>query len=449
MGADAWVVTATSVLLSVGFLGAFLRASKGAARLTLTEQSIADADASWAPRIRKAIRRGSITLAFQPIVSVRTGAVAHYEVLARMVADDGTLIDAAEFIPTAERCGLVSRLDRLVVDAALVCLARAHATGARAGYSINLSGLSLCDTSTIEHITKAIATSGVDPSALTFEITETAAIANLSQARRSMQTLRDMGCRFALDDFGKGLSSFTYLRYLPVDALKIDGAFLRNFHTDPVNQAMVRAMTDLARTLGLETIAECVEDPASMKTLRALGVGYAQGNYLGRPSIGTRRPNVSLAEPAHAPRTTQTLEVHLPERTPCELIEFVAFLDDLDRQLRGMRDAGQLPASQVTRPDEFDHLVADLVGRVRAQASEALAAGDRFVRLRLPLTRRLVELVAWTEPRIQTLVGLSETGAVPAEWERSLTMMAEVFEAVRAQLPRPVALSHVPTRWAG
>lgn len=442
-------LVAASVLMSLGFLGAFLRAPRRSSRPTLTEQSIVDLDAIWAPRLRRAIRRGTVTVVFQPIVSVRTGRVAHYEVLARIVGDDGELIDAAEFIPTAERCGLVSRLDRLVVHAVLDHLARTSPARARAGYSVNLSGLSLYDTSTMEHIAKAIAASGIDPAILTFEITETAAIANLSQARRSMQTLRNMGCRFALDDFGKGLSSFTYLRYLPVDMLKIDGAFLRNFPSDPVNQAMVRAMTDLARTLGLETVAECVEDPESMRTLRSLGVDYAQGHHLGTPSREVQRQRVSLARAPHSPRVVPTLDVRLPGRSPDELVEFVAFLDDLDRQIRSMRDAGRLPAAQVTRPDEFDHLVADLVGQMRAQARQALASGDPFVRLRFPLTQRLVELVAWSAPRIPLLAGLSETGAVPAEWERSLAMMSEVFEAVRAQIPGPVATAPSPSRWAG
>jgi EAL domain-containing protein (putative c-di-GMP-specific phosphodiesterase class I) len=197
------------------------------------------------------------------------------------------LVPPAAFIPAAERYKLMPAIDRWVIRTAIATMAQKlrGVTGETScmGISINLSGQSLCDEQLLEFITEQFQQSGVEAERVCFEITETAVIANLSQAIQLMLALRDLGCHFALDDFGSGLSSFAYLKQLPVDYLKIDGSFVRGMLEDPIDHAIVDSINQIGHVMGIQTIAEFVENTAMVSQLRALGVDYAQGYGVARP----------------------------------------------------------------------------------------------------------------------------------------------------------------------
>jgi EAL domain-containing protein (putative c-di-GMP-specific phosphodiesterase class I) len=200
-----------------------------------------------------------------------------------MVCDDGKIILPGGFMPAAERFGLIHSLDRWIVARAIQHLASLHAAGHQTNFSINLSGKAFEDASLLPLIQELLEGSGLDPTWVTFEITETAAIANLAAAEDFITALKDIGCQFALDDFGSGFSSFAYLKHLPVDKLKIDGAFVKGMAHSSVDQAMVESMNQVAHALGKQTVAECVENEETLQILREMGIDRAQGNYIGRP----------------------------------------------------------------------------------------------------------------------------------------------------------------------
>jgi len=178
-----------------------------------------------------------------------------------------------------------------------------HANETKVRFSINLSGRAFDDNQLLDLIRDELHASNLDPSLLTFEITETAAIANFAKASQFIQSLKSIGCQFALDDFGSGFCSFTYLKNLPVDKLKIDGAFIQNMAKEPVDQAMVRSMNEIAHALGKMTIAEFVEDEQTFHLLREMGVDYVQGNFLGVPreAILIREPQATFTHPNSSP----------------------------------------------------------------------------------------------------------------------------------------------------
>jgi diguanylate cyclase (GGDEF)-like protein/PAS domain S-box-containing protein len=236
-------------------------------------------EASWTTRIKDALREQGFCLWFQPVVQVATQHVDHYEVLLRMLGSQGELILPGAFIPSAERFGFMSQIDYWVVQAAVQRLA-AHP---KLHLAVNLSGKSLSDPALKDFISLNLRQQSVEPNRLSFEITETAAVVNFEHARVFIQDLKNLGCKFALDDFGVGFSSFTYLRELPADHIKIDGSFVRNLDQDPINQALVRSIHEMARALDKKTIAEFVENEAILHILQEIGVDYAQGYYLGRP----------------------------------------------------------------------------------------------------------------------------------------------------------------------
>ncbi len=241
------------------------------------------ADMDWASRVREMLEHDKFRLVYQPIVSTGDGSVQDYEVLVRMICDDGQIILPGGFMPAAERFGLIHSVDRWIVSRAIQQLATLHEHGHRASFSINLSGKAFEDTTLLPLIQKSLDETGLDPTWVTFEITETAAIANLAAAEEFITALKDIGCQFALDDFGSGFSSFAYLKHLPVDKLKIDGAFVKGMAHSSVDQAMVESMNQVAHALGKRTVAECVENEETMHLLRDMGIDLAQGNYLGRP----------------------------------------------------------------------------------------------------------------------------------------------------------------------
>ncbi len=247
-------------------------------------------DMGWSRRIREAIEHNRFALVVQPIVNTRTRAISTYEVLIRMQDDSGQYIMPGGFLPTAERFGLSLDIDLWVIENAIDALARLRATTPDLNYTINLSAQTLNSPLVCDFIQEKITAVGLDASALIFEVTETVAISDMSAAVTLLSRLRALGCRTALDDFGSGMSSFAYLKELPVDIVKIDGRFVKHIATNPIDQAMVRAMNDIAHALGKETIAEFVEDEAAFQVLIELGIDYGQGYHLGRPE--------SIAPPA-------------------------------------------------------------------------------------------------------------------------------------------------------
>ncbi len=242
----------------------------------------------WVSRISEAILEDRLVLFGQLIapLSPDDDGGLHFEVLVRMKDDQGELVMPGRFLPAAERYNLITGIDRWVVSHSFAWYAEHCGTdnGQCPGMmSINLSGASICDPDIHQHIKTAMLKYGVPPASVCFEITETAAISNLSAASEFIRELRKLGCRFALDDFGSGLSSFGYLKNLPVDYLKIDGTFVRDMDTDDVNHAMVSAIQQLGKIIGIKTIAEFVESESIMEMLSELGVDYAQGYAISRP----------------------------------------------------------------------------------------------------------------------------------------------------------------------
>jgi diguanylate cyclase (GGDEF)-like protein/PAS domain S-box-containing protein len=242
------------------------------------------ADMSWATQVREMLERDRFQLVYQPIVATDSGEVLDYEVLVRMMCDDGQLILPGGFMPAAERFGLIHGVDRWIVRRAITQLGELHARGQLTSFSINLSGKAFEDDTLLPMIQELLGELTLDPSYVTFEITETAAIANLAAAEEFITALKDIGCQFALDDFGSGFSSFTYLKHLPVDKLKIDGAFVKGMAHSAVDQAMVESMNQVAHALGKLTIAECVENEETLQILKEMGIDRAQGNHIGRPA---------------------------------------------------------------------------------------------------------------------------------------------------------------------
>ena len=237
----------------------------------------------WEQQIRDALEHSTFELEFQPICN-GAGTITQHEALIRLRGEDGQLIPPSAFLGTAERSGLIHAIDRWVVAKVISIIAAENAAGRELRIEVNLSAMAFGDPHLLPEIERLLAESGIAPSQLVFEITETAAIADLEEARAFIQELKDLGCLFALDDFGTGFSSLSLLKQLPVDYLKIDGSFIRNLATDPTDRELVRAISQMARALGKETIAEFVSDAESVVLLRELGVDYVQGHYVGRPS---------------------------------------------------------------------------------------------------------------------------------------------------------------------
>lgn len=242
-------------------------------------------DMGWSHRIKQALEHDKFALAAQPVVDTGSRKIVAYEILIRMRDDDGSLIMPSGFLSAAERFGLATEIDAWVIEHAVRHLAHRRRMGEDVSYAINLSGQSLTAPKVAEIIPRVLTETGLTPSALTFEVTETAAIADMSLAAAFLSKLRTLGCRTALDDFGIGMSSFAYLRDLPVDSVKIDGRFVKKIVGSPIDAAMVRAMNDIAHALGKKTVAEFVENEEIFQQLIELGVDYGQGYHLGKPAL--------------------------------------------------------------------------------------------------------------------------------------------------------------------
>jgi PAS domain S-box-containing protein len=227
--------------------------------------------------IRAALSAGRLCLHAQPIVELATRKVVQHELLLRLIREDGTLMPPADFLPIAERHGHITEIDQWVVRQAVELAASGRPV------EVNLSAASVGDPETLATIRALLRESGADPSLLVFEVTETALMADVERGRAFAAALRDLGCRFALDDFGTGYGTFTYLKHLPIDYLKIDMEFVRDLTCNEADQRLLRVIVSVARELGKQTIAEGVEDEATLVRLRELGVDHAQGFHLGRP----------------------------------------------------------------------------------------------------------------------------------------------------------------------
>jgi diguanylate cyclase (GGDEF)-like protein/PAS domain S-box-containing protein len=241
------------------------------------------ANLSWAQRIGTALERDRFVLYWQPILDLASNDVSHGELLLRMLDDDGELIPPSAFLPAAERYGLIHDIDRWVVRHAIRLIAeRESAAPLRLG--INLSGNSVVgDPGLPRLIQRELSEASVDASRVIFEITETAAIANMNEARSFAEQVSRLGCRLALDDFGTGFGSFYYLKHLPVDYVKMDGEFIRNLPRSRTDEHMVKAIVEVARGLGIKTVAEFVADEETIVKLREHHVDYAQGYHVGPP----------------------------------------------------------------------------------------------------------------------------------------------------------------------
>jgi diguanylate cyclase (GGDEF)-like protein/PAS domain S-box-containing protein len=248
----------------------------------------------WAARLTRAVEENRLELFYQPIVPIAAaGPMSFHELTVQLRDDDGRLVPAGEFIPAAERYNVMPAIDRWVILRALERLRNAPmGPAASPVLAVNLSGNSLSDQSFLDFVVEHAGAPDV-ARRLCFEITETAAVTNWSNALYFMKELQQRGCRFALDDFGSGLSSFMYLRTLPVDYLKIDGQFIAQVAANPVDRNMVEAICKIGRSLGIFTVAECVESETVLTELKRIGVDFAQGYYLARP-----RPIIDLQQGA-------------------------------------------------------------------------------------------------------------------------------------------------------
>ena len=277
--------TDATALMAVADTALYTAKEKGRNRVMVVENalggvtSVLTEASRWASRIREALREDHFVLHYQPIFQLNSGRAVHYEALIRL-REGAELIAPGVFLPAAERFGLMPHVDRWVVDRVVDLLVKRPSVE----IFVNLSGASLGDETLLSHIEELITARALPAGRLAFEITETTVVRDIAAAREWMRRLRERGCRFALDDFGIGFSSFSYLQSLPADYVKIDGSFIRGVETDPAARALVRAIDTMARTLGKETIAECVENLDSVAALLELGVDFGQGVGLGRPA---------------------------------------------------------------------------------------------------------------------------------------------------------------------
>lgn len=238
---------------------------------------------SMVTAVRRALLEDRFELFAQPIVSTRDADDVHYELLVRMLEADGNYLSPGAFLPAAERYQLISDIDRWVISDAIRLLQEQECAGRKIRISINLSGQSIGEADFLDFVSRKVEGLGLSARQVCFEITETVAVNNLGLALKFIEKIRRYGCKFALDDFGAGVSSFGYLKNLPVDYVKIDGVFIRSIHNNAVDQAMVRAIAQVSAVMGMRTIAEFVENRESLDLLRDMGIDYAQGYWIAKP----------------------------------------------------------------------------------------------------------------------------------------------------------------------
>lgn len=237
----------------------------------------------WDRQIRQLLTDQRVDMHYQPILDLQSRTVTHHEALLRGRDEDNKPMNTAQLIIAAEQSGMIHRLDEQVISRVFEHLALLQQNGVQTSLAVNLSGRSFNNPNLVPHVRQSLTEFGVAPSSVIFEITETAALADIDASIQIMEALRSEGCRFALDDFGVGFSSLYYLKKLPLDYIKIDGSFVRNLTRDSEHQVLIRALVDVARAFNLHTIAEFVEDSLVLELLADLGVNYAQGYHIEKP----------------------------------------------------------------------------------------------------------------------------------------------------------------------
>ena len=242
--------------------------------------------------VEAALREDRLLFAFQPVVCAATGKVDYFECLLRMRDEEGGIVAGAEFITIVEELGLIGLIDRY----ALVKTVQELAANPDLRLGFNISGLTACDRPWLRALTTLLRHRSEIARRLVIEITETAALGDLKESARFVDTLRHVGCRVALDDFGAGHTSLRHLQILPIDIVKIDGSLVRNLASRSQNRLFLRHLLGLAKGFGLTTVAECIENAEDAALLRAEGIGYLQGYHFGRPTI--ERPPLKAAERA-------------------------------------------------------------------------------------------------------------------------------------------------------
>ncbi|PHS67567.1 MAG: hypothetical protein COB23_10255 [Methylophaga sp.] len=283
------------------------------------DTALRQGEMQWVPQIHQALEENRFCLYAQSIMSLKGPRHKHYELLIRMISKEGTVIPPGAFLPAAERYNLATLLDRWVIENAFKMLAAHPEFQQQISFiSLNLSGQSLADEKFIDFVITQLKNTNIDGKIICFEITETAAISNLSRAIKFISTLSGLGCKFALDDFGSGLSSYGYLKNLPVDYLKIDGMFVKGIVDSPVDRAMVKSINDIAHVMDMETIAEFVENDAIMEMLRNMGVNYGQGYTIDKPTpfgeVLNQTSEVQVQVQNAATNEKENGDVELPRR---------------------------------------------------------------------------------------------------------------------------------------
>ncbi|HEC30294.1 MAG TPA: EAL domain-containing protein [Gammaproteobacteria bacterium] len=262
------------------------------------QQEKMGSDLTWKDRIHNALENELFELAYQPIQPTTGEAASRYEVLVRMRASNGKLHYPGDFIPTAEQFGLIRELDSWVVKKAIGVLSGLPGSQSHVTFTINLSGLSVGEPAIFELIKAELEKTDLDRKRIIFEVTESAAFQDITRAINFIDKVKELGCRIALDDFGVGFSSFSYLKQLNADVLKIDGSFIRDIHRNKDDQLFVKALVDVARGMGMITVAEFVETREVYEMVRILGVDYVQGYYIGKPEVGRFDNQDTQEEPA-------------------------------------------------------------------------------------------------------------------------------------------------------
>jgi ammonium transporter, Amt family len=277
-----------SLLMSAADAACYSAKDTGRNRISVYERDSATTqhwigEMKWVAQINNALEEQRLVLYAQPIVSLKkeNRPAEAVEVLLRMLSPEGDLIPPGAFLPAAERYDLINRVDLWVVEKVMRLLSEHK--DSYPNCFLNLSGATLNQNNISRHLKDLFSQYRINPEKLVFEITETAAIQNLSSALGMMRELREIGCRFALDDFGSGLSSFGYLKNLPIDYLKIDGMFIKDIQSNPMDRGMVEAIKTVADTMRLPTIAEFVESNEVVEILSQIGIDYAQGFGVGAP----------------------------------------------------------------------------------------------------------------------------------------------------------------------
>lgn len=257
-----------------------------------TEQMVADV--GWMRRLREAIDQDAFLLRYQPIVDIVSGETSHHEVLVRLKMDDEKVAGPDMFLPAAVRFGLMAEIDAWMIDHAIEAYTQHSENDDLLRFAINLSANAFETENLASYVQSRLDQYGVAADKIMFEITENLAVRHLSHVEKQITALRDMGCQVALDDFGKGYSSLAYLQQLPVDYIKIDGAFIRNLVKNTIDQKMVRLIAEIGREAGMKTIAEYVHSGPIFSLLAELGVDYAQGFYIGKPAAVPRRRTLPI-----------------------------------------------------------------------------------------------------------------------------------------------------------